>query len=689
MEPNGEKQRWVTCLLSDMLLSHVKGEHGGGAIDYPALFAGVEGFETPADPEGFLSDPANWIPLAVLRELEAQCEKLTGRKDVAYHAARAYFEPGKRALPSLFEIIVRVLNDVRSALIFANLWGAAQTNYLKLQTFERPGAQPELYILAQFGAGAAPGLASIHLLRGFSEGFPRLYPFIEEARCVEEISQLLIEDVAGEFPGYTIRKDGDRLALYAPSSPETAVEAVKIALRSETAPLQNEFMLYTPEAPVVAPRDGKIAVLTADAAASPGGAEAAAYRVVKGGVLRDGPLAHAFDEGAIYDAPYCRFRFEWKEGAGRRAEAGADAIRREVSRLLFEHLKQLKQSHIRMAQFSAEKARLQRENLQLRRAIEKEHGLAGIVGRSKPMEELFALVRSIAETDVTVLIQGETGTGKEVIARAIHYNGPRRAGPFVAVNCGALSETLLESELFGHEKGAFTGAAAQRKGIFEAADGGTLFLDEIGETSAGTQVKLLRVLQEGELQRVGGRETIKVDVRVIAATNQKLDDLVKAGRFRQDLFYRLNVFPLALAPLRDRPEDIPPLVDHFIEKSNARLKKNIRGATPAAMARLIAWPWPGNVRELENVVQRTMVVAKGEILDASDLPAEMRGEAAPAAPKDLKEMARASSDLIEKKAIADALAETGGNVTRAAKVLGVSRATLQNKMKAYGLRAKS
>ncbi|HTM09230.1 MAG TPA: sigma-54 dependent transcriptional regulator [Verrucomicrobiae bacterium] len=694
MEPNGsgEKQRWVTCLLSDMLLSRVKAELGAGAaIDYRALFAAVEGFETPADPESFLSDPGNWIPLAVLRELETLCVKLTGRKDFAYHAAKAYFAPGQRPLPSLFEIIVRVLNDVRSALIFANLWATAQTNYLKLQSFEKSGAAPELFILAEFGAGAAPGLAAIHLLRGFSEGFTRLYPFIEEARCVEEISQLRLEEVADEFPGYTVREDGDRLALCARSSSEPVVEARKIALHSETVPVKDAFTLYTPDMLVAPERAGSIEVLTAGAPPSAGGTSAEAYRIVKGGVLNDGPLAHEFKEGGIYGAPYCRFRFEWKESAAGRADLTADATRKEVSRLLFDHLKQLKQSHIRMAQFSTEKARLERENIRLRRAIEQEYGVSGMIGRSKPMQELFGLVRSIADTDVTVLIEGETGTGKELIARAIHYNGPRRGGAFIAVNCGALSETLLESELFGHEKGAFTGAAAQRKGIFEAAHGGTLFLDEIGETSAGTQVKLLRVLQEGELQRVGGRETIRVDVRVIAATNQKLDDLVKAGRFRQDLFYRLNVFPLALSPLRSRPEDIPPLVAYFIEKSNGRLNKNIRGATPAAMALLIAWGWPGNVRELENVVQRMMVVAKGEYLDAADLPLEMRGEAAPPQAKsnDWKETARTSSELIEKKAIADALAGTGGNVTRAAKALGVSRATLQNKMKAYGLRGKA
>ncbi|HEY1372537.1 MAG TPA: sigma-54 dependent transcriptional regulator [Candidatus Binatia bacterium] len=691
MSGSGEKQRWVTCLLTDMLLSHVKAQPGGGAIDYPALFAAADGFEAPADPEAFLNDPANWIPLAVLRELEAQCEKLTGKKDFAYHAAKAYFAPGKRHLPSLFDIIVRVLNDVRTALVFANLWAAAQTNYLKLQSFERPGAKPELFMLAQFGADAAPGLAAIHLLRGFTEGFPRLYPFIEDARCVEEFSQLRLEDIAAEFPGYSMRRGNDRIALCAPSG-ETVVEAAKTDLGSERVAVKDEFTLYTPDVPVVPERNSAIEVFTAsDSGAATSASPVEAYRIVKAGVLSAGPLEHALNEGEIYCAPYSRFRFEWKEAPERRQEVSAEAIRKEVSRLLFDHLKQLKQSHIRMAEFSTEKARLQRENLTLRRAIAQEFGLAGMIGRSKPMQELFGLVRSIAETDVTVLIEGETGTGKELIARAIHFQSARRAQPFIGVNCGALSETLLESELFGHEKGAFTGAAAQRKGIFESAHGGTLFLDEIGETSAGTQVKLLRVLQEGELQRVGGRETIKVDVRVVAATNRKLDELVKAGKFRQDLYYRLNVFPLTILPLRERAEDIPPLAAHFIEKSGERLKKIIRGVTPQAMALLIAWPWPGNVRELENVVQRMIVVAKGADLDVADLPPEMRAEAAAgaAAPKDLKGIARASADVIEKKAIADALAASGGNVTRAAKALGVSRATLQNKMKAYGLRGKA
>jgi transcriptional regulator with PAS, ATPase and Fis domain len=344
-----------------------------------------------------------------------------------------------------------------------------------------------------------------------------------------------------------------------------------------------------------------------------------------------------------------------------------------------------------MLQQNIDKRKLTQENIRLRQEIQREYSFSGIVGESKKMKELFNVVRSITETDVTVLIQGETGTGKELIARAIHYNGPRRAKRFVSINCGALTETLLESELFGHEKGAFTGASAQRKGIFEVAHGGTLLLDEIADISPSTQVKLLRVLQEGEFQRVGGSDSIKVNVRIIAATNQNLEDLVTNGRFRQDLYYRLNVFPIAVPPLKERATDIPLLVSHIIEKHKQNINKQIRGISPQATSFLMAYGWQGNVRELENVIQRMMVVCKGEVLDLQDLPAEIRGkevEAKPS-PKDLKEMSRESAEIVEKRAISDALLKTGGNVTKAAKSLGISRATLQNKMKLYGFRAKS
>jgi transcriptional regulator with PAS, ATPase and Fis domain len=250
-----------------------------------------------------------------------------------------------------------------------------------------------------------------------------------------------------------------------------------------------------------------------------------------------------------------------------------------------------------------------------------------------------------------------------------------------------LVEILLESELFGYEKGAFTGAATRRSGVFEVADGGTLFLDEIGEISPSTQVRLLRVLQEGEFQRVGGTVPIHVNVRVLSATNQNLEDLVKKGRFRPDLYYRLNVFPIRLPPLRERAEDIPLLVSHFVEQCNPRMNKRVSGVSPQAMALLMAYGWPGNVRELENAIQRMMVTAKGEVLEVQDLPAEIRGGEKPALDqaKDLKGITRGSAEIVEKEAIFSALAQTGGNVTRAARSLGISRATLQKKMKIYGL----
>lgn len=367
-------------------------------------------------------------------------------------------------------------------------------------------------------------------------------------------------------------------------------------------------------------------------------------------------------------------------------DAAAEKVRREVSQLLFDHLTQLKQTHLRMLQDKIETRRLTLENIRLRQEIEREYSFAGMIGQSQTIQELFDVVRSISETDVTVLIQGETGTGKEMIAKAVHYNSPRRARRFVAINCGALSETLLESELFGHEKGAFTGAITQRKGVFEVADGGTLFLDEIGEISPNTQVRLLRVLQDGEFQRVGGTATLKVDLRIIAATNQDLDALVKDGRFRQDLYYRLHVFPIKVPPLRERADDIPLLVSHIIEKRKKNVNKQIEGIGPQATALLMAQSWPGNVRELENVIQRMMVVCKGEILDLQDLPTEMRGTEGGVSDKatGLKGISQES----EKKAVIDALFKAGGNVTRAAQSLRISRATLQNKMKLYQLRSK-
>jgi len=685
-QPAREEFPWVSCFLTDVLISHLEETSAGASnIDYGALFRGIDGFEAPADPRAFLTDVGNWVPQPILRDLLAHAERLTGRKDVAYQAARAYFEPGKRASLSLFEILFRVLSDVRSILISSPLWAAVHTNYVKLQSFETPAG---LYMLAQFRGTTPPTLGGLHLIRGYAEGFPHLLPRIGQVQCLEEYSQIRLDELVQEFPDFSLSSRGDRLLIQHRASGRSIAEAVRVFLRTELVGLSDEFLVGTPSTMVVLPTHNQITVLSPDEETDPVRRPHAvpAYRIVKPGTLSCAGLSHTLQQDQIFNVPYSRFHIRWAESEKPIEEPPADTVRRELSRLLFEHLRQTYQ---RFVQHNVEKRSLTLENIRLHKEIEREYGLDGIVGQSPKMQELYGVVRALAATDVGALILGETGTGKELIARAIHYNSPRRAKRFVAVNCGALAETLLESELFGHEKGAFTGAIARRLGVFEIADGGTLFLDEIGEISPSTQIRLLRVLQEGEFQRVGGTTPIKVDVRILSATNQDLDGLVQRGRFRQDLYYRLHVFPIRIPPLRERVEDIPLLVAHFIERCNARIRRNVRGVSPEVMALLMAHPWPGNVRELENMIQRMMVVARTDILDVYDLSPELRD--APGMPREtgraLKDLARGSAEITEKSAILDALKENQGNVTRTAKALGISRATLQNKMKHYGLRS--
>ncbi|HTB57421.1 MAG TPA: sigma-54 dependent transcriptional regulator [Polyangia bacterium] len=332
------------------------------------------------------------------------------------------------------------------------------------------------------------------------------------------------------------------------------------------------------------------------------------------------------------------------------------------------------------------------------------HGRFRLVGQSPAIRTIYGVVEKVANTPSTVLISGESGTGKELIARALHENSSRHAGPFIKINCAAIPKTLMESELFGYDKGAFTGAVGAKPGRFELAHGGTLFLDEIGEIPIEMQVKLLRVLQESEFERVGGIKTIKVDVRLVTATNRDLLAEVGAGAFREDLFYRLNVVPIHIPPLRERREDIPLLADHFIAKFNDRLKKEIAAITPEAIERLVAYQWPGNIRELENLMERTVLFCEGPEIRVSDLPPEVAGApAAPsvlagghaageepprAAPESLKEAVRAETERVERELIQRALDATGGNVTQAARKLKISRKSLQTKMKELGLREK-
>jgi DNA-binding NtrC family response regulator len=339
-----------------------------------------------------------------------------------------------------------------------------------------------------------------------------------------------------------------------------------------------------------------------------------------------------------------------------------------------------------LARRITEQQALVHENQELRAALKREYGFHDLISKSPAMHRVFELARVAARSSSTILVLGESGSGKEVLARAVHAESPRAAGAFVAVSCAALTETLLESELFGHERGAFTGAVARRKGKFEAAHGGTLFLDEVGDISPKLQLDLLRVLEERRFQRVGGTESIDVDVRVVAATNRDLVKAVAEGKFREDLYYRLDVIPITLPPLRERREDIPLLVQHFLQRLSSELGRPIDGVSPEGMAALVAHGWPGNVRELRNVLERGAVVAKGKLVELEDL-----GLAAAAAPATAAAAAAVraqppSLEEVEKRHVAEVLAWSGGNVTQAARVLGIDRMTLYNKMKRYHLR---
>ncbi|HEX7124877.1 MAG TPA: sigma-54 dependent transcriptional regulator [Thermodesulfobacteriota bacterium] len=329
-----------------------------------------------------------------------------------------------------------------------------------------------------------------------------------------------------------------------------------------------------------------------------------------------------------------------------------------------------------------EQKALRRENSNLRQQVRDRYALTGIIARSPQIRAVLDLVTRVAPTEATVLVQGESGTGKELIAKAIHHASPRASGPFLAVNCGALPETLLESELFGHVKGAFTGATATKKGLFEEADGGTILLDEIGDMAPALQVKLLRVLQEGEVRRVGANQPITVSTRVVAATNRDLQQLMRQGSFREDLYYRLNVIPVVLPPLRERREDIPVLAEHFLERFARRQGRTLR-LSPQAMERLLRYPWPGNVRELENAIERTAILARQEVIRPEDLPPHVASGiglgAAPPLP------AQECLADVEKAHILQTLERLAWNYSRAAEVLGIGRTTLWRKLKEYGL----
>lgn len=340
---------------------------------------------------------------------------------------------------------------------------------------------------------------------------------------------------------------------------------------------------------------------------------------------------------------------------------------------------------------SLERRNLILENTRLKQEVQSLYKIENIVGNSKAIQRVFNLIATVASTESTVLITGESGTGKELVARAIHYNSPRREGPFIVVDCGTIPDNLMEAELFGYTKGAFTGATETQKGLIETAKKGSLFFDEIGNLNLHLQAKLLRLIQEREFRMVGGRELVKADIRIIAATNKDLLSLVKEGSFREDLFYRLNVFPIYMPPLRERKEDIPALSDHFLKKYNKESGKNVTSISAEAMKKLFLYDWPGNIRELENVIHRALILSRGDTLRSEDII--ISGIEDVKIPKNLRELKETKKRLkarsiegIERSFILDALSRNNWNISRAAEEVGMQRTNFHSLMRKYGIR---
>jgi transcriptional regulator with GAF, ATPase, and Fis domain len=704
-------QPWITCLQSGILIRHLETHYPEQAskVDLQRVMGAAESFHEIQDARAFLTDTSNWIPHSVFRELVKSCELATGQKDFTYQAALAYYETVKTQSPTLIETIAILLNDVESVFRSVGDWASAYTNYLQLQSFVCPDEAQTLHILSRYLPPVNPGLGNMNLVQGNIEGIAKLDPFVESAMCEEAYSQIRLEDLVNEFAdAYTITTKSDRITVTRRSTDEVVLAGRAITLVPELVPIKED------RTPVPQPRDeqliariepqNRLAVWTVgDTSRAPKGLSSnpesicTAIRIERGGTLSSGSLSTTIKTGAIYSAPYTHYRLRWTnrpphENNVAAAPEGSHLLtdRRAFAHRLFAHLKNLQATHRHMLTMFLRNVELAQENIQLKEELSAQQETGGIIGNSALLQDLLSLIRTIAPSDATVLVTGETGTGKELAARLIHQLSRRKDRRFVAVNCGALPETLLESELFGHEKGSFTGAIAQKKGKFELAEGGTLFLDEIGDISPAVQVKLLRVLQEREFQRVGGTSDLKANIRLIAATNRDLLAMMEQNQFRQDLFYRLNVIQLYVPALRERPEDIAELAQHYVQRFAEKIGKSIAGLTPDVLQLCLAYKWPGNIRELENVMERAVTLApEGKKWITPDLlPNNLRATTESAPSLDLADLVdrvdwsallktletRGSLtgllNYLEWTITRRAIAEYGGNKSRAAKVLG-------------------
>jgi transcriptional regulator with GAF, ATPase, and Fis domain len=703
-------QPWITCLQSGMLIRHLEARYPEQAskVDLKRVMGVAESFQEIQDARAFLTDASNWVPVSVFRELIKACELASGEKDFTYLAALAYYETVKTESPTLIETIAILLNDVESVFRSIGNWASAYTNYLQLQSFVCPDEAQTLHILSRNLPPFDPVLGNMRLVQGNLEGTAKLDPSVETAICEEAYSQLRLETLVNEFgDAYAMTTKNDRCTVARKSTGEVVITGRTIRLVHTLIPIKADRIPapHGSDEQLVATLEGKdhLSVWTAEEPARISKAQfpkqddhCTAIRIEHGGTLSAGSLSTTIKAGSIYNAPYTHYRLRWTNRppqANNTAVAGrADLMmdRRAFAFQLFTHLKNLQTTHRHMLTMFLHNVELAQENVQLKQELSAQQETGGIIGKSALLQDLLSLIKTIAPSDTTVLVTGETGTGKELAARLIHQLSRRKNRRFVAVNCGALPETLLESELFGHEKGSFTGAIAQKKGKFELAEGGTLFLDEIGDISPAVQVKLLRVLQEREFQRVGGTSDLKANIRLIAATNRDLLAMMEQKQFRQDLFYRLNVIQLYVPALRERPEDIAELAQHFVQRFAEKTGISIAGLTPDALKLCLSYKWPGNIRELENVMERAVTLTpEGKKWITPDLlPNNLRSTTESAPSLDLAELVdrvdwsallktletRGSLtgllNYLEWTITRRAVAEYGGNKSRAAKILG-------------------
>ncbi|HSF68145.1 MAG TPA: sigma 54-interacting transcriptional regulator [Nitrospiraceae bacterium] len=704
-------QPWITCLQSGILIRHLETRYPEQAskVDLQRVMGAAESFQEIQDARAFLTDASNWIPHSVFRELIKSCELATGQKDFTYQAALAYYETVKTQSPTLIETIAILLNDVESMFRSVGDWASAYTNYLQLQSFIRPDEVQTSHILSHYLPPVDPGLGNMNLVQGNIEGIAKLDPTVETVACEEIYSQMRLETLVNEFgDAYNVSSKNDRITVARRSTGEVVIVGRAITLVPELVPVKQDrgpapqpheeqlIAIIDPQNRLTVWTVGDTSRPPKDLAPNPESL-CTAVRIERGGTLSAGSLSTTIKTGAIYSAPYTHYRLRWTNRSPLADDAAAAVSRsqlltdrRAFAHRLFAHLRNLQATHRHTLTMFLRNVELAQENVQLREELAASQEAGGIIGKSQAIRDLVALIQTIAPSDTTVLITGETGTGKELAARLIHQLSRRKDRRFVAVNCGALPETLLESELFGHEKGSFTGAIAQKKGKFELAEGGTLFLDEIGDISPAVQVKLLRVIQEREFQRVGGTSDLKANVRLIAATNRDLIAMMEQKQFRQDLFYRLNVIQLYVPALRERPEDIAELARHFAQRFAEKIGKSIAGLSPDALQLCLLYKWPGNIRELENVLERAVTLApEGKKWITPDLlPSNLRSTAEPAPSVDIAELIdhiewdallktlEKSGSLtellnhVEWTITRRAVAEYGGNKSRAAKVLG-------------------